>query len=60
MPIFALCPRDYSGGVVAKFMFGGKDKTGDGTPEGLPLICRFFLALTLSCGHPLPVWEGQG
>jgi len=23
-------------------IFGGKDETGDGTPEGLPLICRFF------------------
>jgi len=22
-------------------LFGGKDITGDGTPEGLPLICRF-------------------
>ncbi len=22
-------------------IFGGKDKTGDGAPEGLPLICRF-------------------
>jgi hypothetical protein len=23
------------------YVFGGKEKTGDGTPEGLPLICRF-------------------
>jgi hypothetical protein len=28
-------------GVVAKFLFGGKEKTGDGAPEGLPLIFRF-------------------
>jgi len=34
-------PRDYSRDVVAKFVFGGKDKAGDGAPEGLPLICRF-------------------
>src|SRR5688572_8735098 len=26
---------------VTGFFFGGKDDTGDGTPEGLPLICRF-------------------
>jgi hypothetical protein len=30
-------------GVVARLNFGGKDKTGDGSPEGLPLNCRFFL-----------------
>jgi hypothetical protein len=29
-------------------MFGGKDKTGDGAPEGLPLICRFFRFGSLS------------
>jgi hypothetical protein len=27
--------------LVQSLLFGGKDKTGDGTPEGLPLICRF-------------------
>ena len=27
---------------MAKFVIGGKDKTGDGAPEGLPLNCRFF------------------
>jgi len=36
-----ICPRNYLGGVVAKFIFGGKEITGDGTPEGLPLNCRF-------------------
>jgi hypothetical protein len=36
-----LCPRNCSHGVAAGFMFGGKENTGDGTPEGLPLIIRF-------------------
>jgi len=36
---------------VAKFVFGGKDKAGDGAPEGLPLICRFsYLILPLLKG----------
>jgi len=35
-------PRNYSRGVVAKLNFGGKGKTGDGSPAGLPLNCRFF------------------
>jgi len=44
-------PCDYSRGVVAKFVFGGKDKAGDGAPEGLPLICRFsYLILPLLKG----------
>jgi hypothetical protein len=38
-PVF--CPRDCSRGVAAGFIFGGKENTGDGTPEGLPLIFRF-------------------
>ena len=29
--------------LITGFFFGGKDNTGDGAPEGLPLICRFFL-----------------
>ena len=36
-----LCPRDCSRVFPAGFYFGGKDGTGDGAPEGLPLICRF-------------------
>jgi len=40
-----LYPRDYSRGIVAKFIFGGKDKAGDGAPDGLPLICRFSCPL---------------
>jgi len=28
-------------GVVAKLIIGGKDDTGNGIPEGLPLNCRF-------------------
>jgi len=36
-------PHDYSRGVIAKLIFGGKDKMGDGAPAGLPLNCRFFL-----------------
>jgi hypothetical protein len=40
--------------LLQVFMFGGKDVTGDGTPEGLPLNCRFFhLSPTLS-------WQERG
>jgi hypothetical protein len=52
-------PRNYSRGIVAKLIFGGKDKTGNGIPEGLPLNCRFFPGrispgLAPSCdGEPL-------
>jgi hypothetical protein len=28
--------------LLQNLNFGGKEKTGDGAPEGLPLICRFF------------------
>lgn len=35
-------------------------KTGDGAPEGLPLIFRFFPTLTLSFGHPSPTGKGAG
>jgi hypothetical protein len=38
-PVF--CPRNCSRGVAAGLMFGGKENTGDGPPEGLPLIFRF-------------------
>jgi hypothetical protein len=36
-----LYPRNYSRGVIAKLIFGGKEITGDGAPAGLPLNCRF-------------------
>jgi len=29
-------------GLLQDFVFGGKDVTDDGTPEGLPLNVRFF------------------
>ncbi len=35
------CLYDCSHSLVVKFYFGGKDKAGDGAPEGLPLIYRF-------------------
>ena len=31
--------------LYAKFIFGGKELAGDGTPEGLPLNCRFSCPL---------------
>jgi len=34
-------------------LFGGKDETGDGTPEGLPLICRFSPAFGFDTGCAL-------
>jgi len=41
--------RQYS---LQDFFFGGKDDTGDGAPEGLPLICRFsYLTRPLLLGE---------
>jgi hypothetical protein len=35
--------------LLQSCIFGGKDETGEGAPEGLPLICRFSnLTLALS------------
>jgi len=53
VPGFAVLAVDYSDGIVAKLIFGGKDKTGGGAPEGLPLNFRFSLHPHL----PLSYWE---
>jgi hypothetical protein len=47
------CLPDRSGNFRYRiFFFGGKDDTGDGAPEGLPLICRFsYLTLPLLEGE---------
>jgi len=45
--------------LLQSLILGGKDKMGDGTPKGLPLICRFFQTLTLSFGRPSPSGKGQ-
>jgi hypothetical protein len=34
-------------------LFGGKERTGDGAPEGLPLICRFSPAFGFDTGFAL-------
>jgi len=34
-------------------LFGGKERTGDGAPEGLPLICRFSPAFGFDTGCAL-------
>ncbi|HAV78496.1 MAG TPA: hypothetical protein DCX53_14200 [Anaerolineae bacterium] len=41
MPFPAFLPVQLLVRYCRKVYFGGKDWTGDGTPEGLPLNCRF-------------------
>jgi hypothetical protein len=42
LPILAALTAQLLGQRYRKVLFGGKDGTGFGTPEGLPLNYRFF------------------
>jgi len=42
LPFSALLSEPSLAGLAGGVCTGGKDGAGDGSPGGLPLICRFF------------------